>query len=52
MVSDQKSVESFGKPSRVLGPHPPPEAALSMVGPVRSDGRPSVVALWVSFWGS
>ena len=52
MVSDQKSAESFGKPSRVLGLCLPPEAALCMVGPVRSDGRPSVVALWASFWGS
>jgi len=52
MVSDQKSAESFGKPSRASGLRLPPEAALSMVGPMRPDGCPSVVALWASFWGS
>jgi hypothetical protein len=41
MVSDQKSAESLGKPSRALGLSPASEAALSVADPVRRGVYPS-----------
>lgn len=52
MVSDQKSAESFEKPSRALGPVSSSRQFSLWVDPMRSDSHLSVLASWVSLWGS